>query len=373
MKLLRLCAHHLKVGQALPWNVRNEPGHLLLGKGILLADQAQIDNLLERGVYVDQEEYEEALRAEAEADKARKNPFSLWADILKRTGHLLRNHKNNPAFASDMAMLSSQVQGAMQEDIDAGTFEMVNGDPTGYSVTHSLQTAFVASLAAERFGWSENERATLVRAALTMNIAMLDTQNLLTKQTTPLTAQQKHEIASHASRGRELLEKAHVSCGDWLSTVENHHVTIDGRGLPEGRGDLSQIACMIHYADVYLAKLSPRASRPAIAANVAARELFLNGGGASNPFVSAIIKQMGIFPPGSFVKLANGDTAVVVRPGETANTPQVHSLITSDGWVFPETKLRDTARPEFKIVSAVPRSNVLIRLDKQKLFGYTAA
>ena len=51
----------------------------------------------------------------------------------------------------------------------------------------------------------------------------------------------------------------------------------------------------------------------------------------------------------------------------------MHSLITADGWVFPETKQRDTARPEFKIVAAVPRGNVLMRLDRQKLFGYEAA
>jgi HD-GYP domain-containing protein (c-di-GMP phosphodiesterase class II) len=372
MKLLRLCTQHIRLNEPLPWNVRNEPGHLLLGKGFLLTEQAQIDALLDRGVYVDQDEYEEHLR-ELKAAKKPKDPFSLWANILKRTGQVLRSHKDNPNFAQDMGELCGQIQIAMKEDIDAGTFEMVYGDPTGYAVSHSLQTAFVASLAAERFGWSEQDRTTLIRAALTMNIAMLDMQNALAQQTTPLTPQQRIDIDTHAAKGRALLEAKNVSCRDWLSTVEHHHVTTDGRGLPQDRSDLSQLACMIHYADVYLAKLSPRASRPAIAVNVAARELFMKSDGANNPFAAAIIKEMGIFPPGSFVKLANGDTAVVLRPGETANTPHVHSLISSDGWVFPDTKERDTSKTEFKIVSAVPRSNVMMRLDRQKLFGYTAA
>jgi len=372
MKLLRLCSHHIRLNEPLPWNVRNEPGHLLLGKGFLLTDQHQIDSLLERGVYVDQDEYEEHLRA-LKAAKAPKDPFALWANILKRTGQLLRNHQANPNFAQDLGELSGQIQSAMHEDVDAGTFEMVYGDPTGYSVSHSLQTAFVAALAAERFGWSEGDRTTLVRAALTMNIAMLDMQNILAQQTTPLTPQQRADIDTHAAKGRLILESRNVSCLDWLTTVEKHHITTDGRGLPQDRKDLSQLACMIHYADVYLAKLSPRASRPAIAVNVAARELFMKSDGANNPYAAAIIKEMGIFPPGSFVKLANGDTAVVLRPGETANTPQVHSLISSDGWVFPDTKERDTAKTEFKIVSAVPRGNVMMRLNRQKLFGYAAA
>jgi len=372
MKLLRLCVNQIRLNEPLPWNVRNEPGHLLLGKGFLLTEQAQIDTLVERGVYVDQDEYE-AHQREVKAVQAKKDPFSVWANILKRTGNLLRNHKDNPAFAKDMDDLSRQVHHAMKEDVDAGTFEMVYGDPTGYSVSHSLQTAFVASLAAARFGWTDNDRTTLIRAALTMNIAMLDMQNALTQQATPLTPQQRADIDAHPLKGRLILESANVSCQDWLRTVEEHHVTTDGRGLPQDRKDLSQLACMIHYADVYLAKLSPRAGRPAIAVNVAARELYLKSGGADNPYAAAIIKEMGLFPPGSFVKLANGDTAVVLRAGETANTPQVHSLISSDGWVFPDSKPRDTAKPEFKVVAAIPRGNVMTRLNRQKLFGYATA
>jgi HD-GYP domain-containing protein (c-di-GMP phosphodiesterase class II) len=373
MKLLRLCAHQIRLNDPLPWNVRNEPGHLLLGKGFLLTDQAQIDALMERGVYVDQEEFEAHERAAKAAAQARPDPFTLWANILKRTGQLLRGYKQNPRFAEDMGELSVQIHGAMKEDVNAGIFEMVYGEPTGYAVSHSLQTAFVASLAAERFGWTENDRTTLIRAALTMNIAMLDMQNALTQQAAPLTPQQRAEIDAHPTRGRQILEESKVVCPDWLRTVEQHHVTTDGRGLPQDRSDISQLACMVHYADVYLAKLSPRANRPAIPVNVAARELFVKSGGTDNPYVAAIIKQMGIFPPGAFVKLANGDTAVVTRPGETANTPEVHSLISADGWVFPDAKARDTAKPEFKVVAAVPRGNVLMRLDRQKLFGYAAA
>lgn len=252
-------------------------------------------------------------------------------------------------------------------------FEMMHGDATGYSVSHSLQTAFVASLAAERLGWSESEKLTLIRASLTMNIAMLDLQNTLAAQTTPLTPAQRADIDNHAKRGRAMLEAAQVTCQDWLRTVEHHHVTVDGRDIPQDRTDISPLACMVHYADVYLARISPRATRAGQAVNVAARDLFMKAGGANNPYAAAIIKEMGIYPPGSFVKLANGDTAVVVRKGETAVTPQVHSLISADGWVFPDSKLRDTAKAEFKVTAAVPRGNVMLTLNRAKLFGYATA
>ena len=170
-----------------------------------------------------------------------------------------------------------------------------------------------------------------------------------------------------------MLEAAQVTCQDWLRTVEQHHVTVDGRDIPKDRTDISPLACMGHYTDVYLARISPRATRAAQAVNVAARDLFMKAGGADNPYAAAIIKEVGIYPPGSFVKLANGDTAVVVRKGETAVTPQVHSLISADGWAFPDSKLRDTAKPEFKVTASVPRGNVMLTLNRAKLFGYATA
>lgn len=372
MQLLRLCAHQIQLNKPLPWNVRNEPGHLLLGKSFVLTNQAQIDSLLARGVYVDKDEFDAVQRSSYVPEK-RKDPFSLWNNILKRTGTLLRQFQDNPQFAKDITDLSGQVHAAMQADQEVGMFEMMHGDATGYSVSHSLQTAFVASLAAERLGWSESEKLTLIRASLTMNIAMLDLQNTLAAQTTPLTPAQRADIDNHAKRGRAMLEAAQVTCQDWLRTVEHHHVTVDGRDIPQDRTDISPLACMVHYADVYLARISPRATRAGQAVNVAARDLFMKAGGANNPYAAAIIKEMGIYPPGSFVKLANGDTAVVVRKGETAVTPQVHSLISADGWVFPDSKLRDTAKAEFKVTAAVPRGNVMLTLNRAKLFGYATA
>jgi hypothetical protein len=372
MQLLRLCAHQIQLNLPLPWNVRNEPGQLLLGQGFVLTNQGQIDSLLARGVYVDKDEFD-AVEKSTYAPEKRKDPFSLWNNILKRTGTILRQFQGNPQFAKDITDLSGQVHAAMQADQEVGTFEMMHGDANGYAVSHSLQTAFVASLAADRLGWSESERLTLIRAALTMNVAMLDLQNTLTTQTTPLTAAQRMEIDTHPQRGRILLETAQVSCQDWLRTVEQHHVTVDGSDLPEDRSAVSPLACMVHYADVYLARISPRATRVAQTVNVAARELFMKAGGANNIYAAAIIKEMGIYPPDTFVKLANGDTAVVVRKGETAVTPLVHSLISAEGRVFHDSLLRNTAQAEFKVTASVPRGNIMLTLDREKLFGNVTA
>lgn len=372
MKLLRLCKQHIRLNHPLPWNVHAEPGHLLLSKGFVLSSQAQIDALLARGMYVDQDEYEQSPRPAAPEANAKIDPFTLWSNILRQVA-LVLHHPDHPGFAAEIRQLSGTIQKAMQDDIEVGSFEVLHEHTVGYAVMHSLQTAFVACLVAERFGWSEAERHTLLQAALTMNIGMLNLQNTLAQQPTPPTPDQRAQIDAHPRKGREMLEAAGVTDVDWLHTVEHHHVTQGGKPLPADRSTVSPLACMVHYADVYLAKMSPRATRPALAVNVAARELYVHAGGPDNPYVAAIIKEMGIYPPGSYVKLANGDTAVVTRKGPTANAPQVHSLISADGWVFPDAKQRDTSKSEYKVVAAVPRDNVLLRLNRPRLFGYATA
>lgn len=372
MKLLRLCTQHIRLHHPLPWNVRSESGQLLLSKGFVLASQDQIDSLLARGMFVDQEEYERQARRGEDTAAAKADPFTTWSNILKNVAVVLLTPQS-PTFAADVQRMSGVIQKAMKDDIEVGSFEMLHGQPVGYSVMHSLQTAFVACMVAERFGWSVSERNTLMHAALTMNISMLHMQNVLAQQTTPPTPDQRAEIDAHPRKSRLMLEAAGGTDEAWLHTVEHHHVTQGGKPLPPDHDTFGPLACMIHYADVYLAKMSPRATRPALAVNVAARDLYVHAGGADNPYVGAIIKEMGIFPPGSYVKLANGDTAVVTRKGPTANAPLVHSLISADGWVFPDAKLRDTTKGEYKVVAAVPRDNVLLRLNRQRLFGYATA
>ena len=92
---------------------------------------------------------------------------------------------------------------------------MIYADHTSYAVAHSLQTAFVASLVAERFGWTADERTVLVRSALTMNIAMLDLQNLLSQQT-PIDTSAKGRHCLAPDTGPRNIGTGRVTNEDWL-------------------------------------------------------------------------------------------------------------------------------------------------------------
>lgn len=301
-------------------------------------------------------------------DPAAPDPFSVWHGVHARLARLLRQ-PGEPTFPAELDAACEVVLQAVDATPEASLFEVIHGEEiAGYAVAHSLQTAFVAALAAQRLGWSLRERQVLVRAALTMNIAMLDLQDTLVRQATPPTLKQRQEIDHHPERGRALLEAAGVTDAEVLHTVAHHHVTLGGHALPADRSGISPLACLVHYADVYLAKLSPRATRAAIAVNVAARELQSSAGGSANPYVGAIVQAVGIYPPGTFVKLRNGDTAVVLRRGQAADTPLVSSLLREDGTPYLMTQSTDTTGPDHKVVAALPRGQVMLRLNRRHLF-----
>jgi hypothetical protein len=371
MKLLQLCAAQIRLNQPLPWNVRTQPGELLLGKGQLVSSQRQLDALLERGMFVDEGEYERYRREHA-AGAAPDDPFYVWSDLVRKTAALLRDPASVPQFVEHTRALAQQLNEAVLRDPDIGGFELAHMDRVGYPVLHSLQTAYVSSLVARRLQLSEGDTSSLLCAALTMNLSMLELQTLLCRQRYPPTEDQRAQIRSHPARSADLLRQAGVDDDAWLRAVREHHERNDGTGYPSGTGEVSSLALVVQHCDVYLAKLASRQTRPAMPVHEAARSFFLQRGGAVNPIAAAIIKEMGIYPPGAYVKLANGETAVVVRRGESANAPQVVSLSNAQGIPFAEPLRRDTRVERFRVLAPVAAGAVMVRVDRGRLFGVAA-
>lgn len=177
-------------------------------------------------------------------------------------------------------------------------------------------------------------------------------QGQCARQTTPLTSDQREQIAQHPHQASMLLRLAGLDDTEWLAAVEDHHERNDGGGYPNGRNDPGSLSQMIRLADQFTAKHSARATRPAMAALQAARELFLQNPG--DPMAALLIKEFGIYPLGCFVTLASGEVGIVVRRGASANTPEVAVISTPRGAPLMAPQYRDTALRECAIKSCLP-------------------
>jgi hypothetical protein len=101
---------------------------------------------------------------------------------------------------------------------------------------------------------------------------------------------------------------------------------------------------------------------------VAARNIYLGPDGQPSALGAAFVKTLGLYIPGSYVRLANGEVAVVVRRGRRANTPLVFSII-RQGMPLGEPVLRDTQERGFEVKSSEPADDIKVRLNAERLLS----
>jgi HD-GYP domain-containing protein (c-di-GMP phosphodiesterase class II) len=371
-RLLRLVQRQVAVGQPLPFGVRDEHGKLLLARGHVVADDAQLAALLDRGAYVDAEEAREALKAGAggnEAAAPKATLFDLWEQMIWRLQRVLHSVAE-PGLPQRVAELAGALVALQRRDADIGIYLAMRQDPKRlsiYGLTHSLYSAMACSLAAERLAWSEDDALCLVSAALTMNLPIIELQGRLATQRDGPTPSQLERVRAHPAAAADALAAAGVANVAWLDAVRQHHERRDGQGYPSGLREVSPLALALRQADVLLAKVSPRAGRAAMPIQRAHRELFAEDGGG--PFASALIKEFGIFPPGDFVQLKSGEMAVVVRRGATATTPEVAAITDRSGMPVTSSVRRNTAKPDHAIVGPAADKTLVLRVQPERLFG----
>ena len=83
----------------------------------------------------------------------------------------------------------------------------------------------------------------------------------------------------------------------------------------------------------------------------------------------AIIKEFGIYPPGCFVRLASGETAIVLHRGATVNTPIVACLTKPNGQPMMRPVQRETTSRDSAVVAIVPDGDVMVRVPWETLYA----
>ena len=377
MKLLKLVESRVKAGVALPWSVRNSNGLLLLARGHVIQDDEQARHLVERGAYVDAEEARSVLtttdgKANATAPRS-PDLFSSWTALYQRLEAPLRSIDKSPEFPHQIGTLASDTVAMVERDADICIYMIVRQENVqffNYGFTHSVHSAMAGLLMARRLGWSSSDRLALVSAALTMNVSIVGMQGRVAAQDGPLLASQKVAIQEHTVASCDMLRAAGITDHDWLTAVAQHHEFPDGSGYPAGLTEIAPMALLLRHADTFTAKISPRASRPGITTQEAARELFQEDkGGAMS---TALIREFGIHPPGEFVRLKSGELAVVTRRSASVSSPLAASVTDTKGAPTSNTVQRDTGDPRFAIVAPVTdaKANAMMaRIPPQRLYG----
>ncbi|MEI8325383.1 MAG: phosphohydrolase [Betaproteobacteria bacterium] len=395
MKLVPVDAELIPLGTPLPFALRSVAGALLAKKSYIIRSAAELDHMLGLGVtlYIDESDHQreyvgklhamlrkevnlgEIANAHITADdlkkKAQQDSDEVdWLGLLARANAVLRDPQR-ASFTKLLDQLHKDISRHALRSPDATLLALMHlsaKELRSYSALHAMLVCAMAALAARQvLNWPDEMVDTLGRVALTMNISMTAMQDELALQAVPLTDTQKHLIQVHAAFSAEFLKDLGVTDPVWVEGVFHH---LDKTPGPlEPRSPSLRIARLIQRANVFAAMLAPRASRDSMQPSAAMQACYFDENHGVDEAGAALIKLVGIYAPGTYVRLATQEVAVVVRRGANTSTPRVAVLVNRQGMPTAEPMFRDTSQKDYRIVATVAQRDVKVNLSLERLMA----
>lgn len=383
----------LRLRQPLPIDIWNASGVLLLSKGQVIDAIEQLERLALHQPLVRESDLQQLPDGDMTAERLRLplrrpaaaglvgglsaraaylDPALAWPELHARLSLMLRRW-DSPAwvFPDGIRAMVRQVVELMVHRPDESLFvllQMLQDRQLAYSAAHALLCAATCHLMAPNAGVQARETESLVAAALTMNLGMSRLHDQLAQQHQPIDEHQHADIRAHPTVGSERLRMLGVQDRLWLQLVQDHHEEASGNGYPRQATELHLAQRLLHLVDLFAARISPRKTRRGLVPQQAMRSLFVQSQAEHTPLGPLLVKALGLYPPGSYVRLQGGEIAVVVRRGQRANTPVALAIINPQGMPLSLPAVRDTERAGHAVLESVNADDVRVRIEPARVF-----
>ncbi len=401
MNLVPVSIEAILIGQPLPCALRAEGGVLLAAQGYLVTSRKELDIVLGRRsqIYIDSDQSENFQRAYinrinnlvlqdrslGQIADVQISPYDIkrgpvaeasdepdWLDLQSQTHAMLRD-THGDTFLPRLQRLQAELERHTLRNPDGTLFALMHlsgSELRQYSATHAMLVCVMCNLAArDVLKWPPAHVSALCLAALTMNLGMTELQDRLAVQKEPPTPEQARRIDSHAARSVDLLQQMGITDNLWLEAVMFHRAQVPGPLAKRSEG--KRLARLIQRADMFGARLAPRASRAPDAPSSAMQSCYFDENKQIDEAGAALIKAVGIYSPGTFVRLGTNEIAVVIKRGLNTTTPKVAVLVNRQGMVTGEPMVRDTSQAEFRIVASVLHRDVKVNHNLERLLALT--
>ncbi len=399
VKLVPISVEHLRAGEPLPFALRDEAGRLLLAAGIA-ADSDLFAELKTQALWAElgaavawqrriaaagdariregaslgavAAARPEAAREAAAAAFAARTLGEQWDEMVLQLDAALRDLRPGGDGLDRVQAVAARARALADKRPDASLYHLVfeAGQMLPKpSAHHAVMAMVMCEQAAAALALDATEADALRLAALTMNVAVMRLQDQLASTERPLTPEMRAMLDAHPAAGAQLLREAGLADALAIEVVRLHHAADDApvplAELPPAR----RLARLLRRVDGFAAKISRRATRPPMSPVQAAREACLGADGRPDELGSALLRAVGLYPPGSFVELVNGEMGIVLARGRRANLPYVASLVAASGNVLGEPALRDTLDRRYAVKSALPPGAVKVRPPHERLLA----
>ncbi|MCG6201637.1 HD-GYP domain-containing protein [Psychromonas antarctica] len=227
------------------------------------------------------------LKLEKQASSALEDAKELITDITNKL-----NHRKNP------------ILHLMEEGKEGDKYH-----------SHVFHVAILSMLLGKALALSQQELIYLGLGALfhDMGISKIPTQILYNNPN--ITQAEKNYLKLHVRYGLDKISHIADFPAPASEIIAQHHEHLDGSGYPQGLSDqqISLLTQIVTIADEYDTLCNPSDKHPARTPSHALSFLYKNRKEQLNTKVlGLLIKELGIYPPGSIVQLCNQKLALVM-------------------------------------------------------------
>lgn len=240
---------------------------------------------------------------------------------------------------------------------------LVGSGETDISVTqHGISVAVISMLIAHTLSLTKSEVRDIALGSLFHDIGKLKVPETIRRKRGELTDHESNFLKMHPNFGYDILNRTGLFPEAMLDIVLHHHEFIDGSGFPNHltEAKILQTTQIVSLANSYEILLHQHQS-PQIALAI----LFKTQSSKhSNNLISVLVKILGIYPPGTIVRLTDDNIAKVMMTTTDVKQPHVWSchdsgsepsfrfLIDEDVQIKEVIKLEDLSEGAIKTLQA---------------------
>ena len=238
-----------------------------------------------------------------------------------------------------------------QFDPDACIGFMRVANPGTPSVCQTMLAALLIAELATAHAFTRHEIVDLIGSALTMNLGSMALHDEMADFAGPLPHAFKSLVTKHPDQAAEILVGVGVPKA-WSRAVQQHHENLNGSGYPNGlsRSNITLEARMLRLVDIFAARQRVRRGRGPLYWSISrardlpglTRQIFRTDLDVLDISLARLLMgRLGLFPPGSIVRLSNGEKAIVSRRpcdrtrGTTLAPREVLSFLDANGQPHP--------------------------------------
>ena len=263
---------------------------------------------------------EEEAQAVAAHEEAAGEPGEITREARQVIRGLLEDARAGKAIdVKNVEEASAELSAALTKDRDAMLALGRIRSCDGYTYQHSVNSGVLFMAFAKYLGFPEEKVRLLGTAGMLHDIGKVFVPEHILTKPGKLTDEEYKTIQAHAFKGGELLRHTDGVDPVVIKVAEQHHERVDGTGYPcrLARKNLDLEVQISSIIDVYDALTAIRAYHKGRPPTEGLAMIMKNAGKAfDNKLTQLFIRCIGVYPPGSLVRLTGDRLAVVVEPRE---------------------------------------------------------